>query len=471
MDEELADSRPNAPQPEDTPRPKVVEIDVSKKLGDVRVVLRGLSRIHNSTLYPDLKNIRNATTVKELFMLLEDAHERLDKLDLFKSVVSNIRRGKRPGDVDVVFELEEKRPSYSVGVTANQKSEANFELTGEVPGVLGSCNSLSLQLRKSGYGSQKLSGSCFMPRNIGLAKFTSLIQLFTSQNDFTNYSSYSMSTQGISFILSDIKRRHQAIWEASINDLYPSFNDHRRASETVLRHAGRSLKNSVSYQYTIDELKGETIPHTGHCTQMKFEAGLPGGDRQFLKIDYNTFFASVLRQRLILHMNISMGYMKHLGTLRKNSNLLDRFHFTGSGGAGSAFRGFGYRGIGPCDYSSIFDKETQEWKRVPEHTGGDCYGNIQLAFHCPIEYKQYKLPLAFCFLNVGSLTSIEERKNRETIYGHALRQLRMSVGAGFSMGISPGCWMEAFVAQPLLYSPTDTINRLQMGIRFKHNMS
>ncbi|GFE52706.1 outer OMP85 family protein [Babesia ovis] len=460
----------SAPPTEATGAENVMHIDVSKGIGDVRLVLKGLSRIHTSAVYPDIIAVKNAATLQELFSLLDQSHGRLKKLGLFKSVVSNIHRGARPGDVDIVFEFEEKTPSYSIGVTTNQKAEANVEIKGEIPGIFGTCNSASLQLSNSGYGSQQISGSYFIPRNFGLPNFTSVFQLFVSQKDFVNYSSFSTKTKGMSFTMSDISQRHQLSWEASINDLYPVFNERRRASEAVLRHAGRSLKNALSYQYILDDLKGEGIPTDGQCTQFKVEAGLSGGDRQFVKFDYGMLYAKHIRQKYIMHLNVSMGFLRPFGNLRNGVSLLDRFHFTGNGGAGTAFRGFGFRGIGPCDHGSIFDSESNTWQRIPEHTGGDCYGNLQLALHCPVEYKDYRIPLAFGFLNIGSLTASEDRKPHESIYTHMLRAMRMSVGAGVSMSVAPGCWLEAFVAQPLLYSPTDTISRLQMGLRFKHTM-
>ncbi|GBE62728.1 outer OMP85 family protein [Babesia ovata] len=451
-------------------RPEVFHLDVSKTVGDIRVVLKGLSRIRISTVQPELMSIKKANTIEELLSLLDESHGRLSRLGLFKSVVSNVQRGKRPGDVDVVFEFEEKKTSYSIGVTTNQKAEGNVVITGEIPGIFGSCNSVSLQLNNTGYGSRKIAASCFMPRNIGLPNFTSLFQIFTSQSNFTNYSSFSTTANGMSFTLSDTSKRHQISWEGSVNDLYPIFNERRRASETVLRHAGRSLKNAVSYQYILDSLKGDGIPNGGHCTQFKIEAGLPGGDRQFLKFDYSMLYATLIRQKYIMHANLSMGYMRPFGTLLSGTSLLDRFHFTGNGGAGTAFRGFGFRGIGPCDHGSIYSSEKKEWQRIPEYTGGDCYSNLQLAVHCPLQYKDYRMPLAFGFLNVGALTDIEGRRAHESVYGHMLRELRMSVGAGLSMSVAPGCWFEAFVAQPLLSSPTDTVSRMQMGLRFKHNI-
>lgn len=172
-----------------------------------------------------------------------------------------------------------------------------------------------------------------------------------------------------------------------------------------------------------------------------------------------------------MHVNLSMGYIRPYGSLRSSTNLLDRFHSTGKGGAGLSFRGFGYRGVGPCDYASILDSDTKKWQRIPEHTGGDCYGNIQLALHYPIQYKHYRMPLTFCFMNLGSLISREDNKPQESIYSQVLREMKMSVGVGFSLGMGKGCWLEAFVAQPLLYSPSDTINRMQVGFRFKHNIT
>ncbi|EDO07597.2 hypothetical protein BBOV_III000300 [Babesia bovis T2Bo] len=467
----MADSQTGAaPSIDAVGADEVAHIDVSKSIGDVRVVLKGLSRIKSSVIYQDLIGLKSASTLEELFRRLDDTHGHLNKLGLFKSVVSNVDRGPTPGDIDVVFQFEEKTPSYSLGVTTNQRAEANIELKGEVPGIFGTCNSASLQLNNAGYGSQQIAGSYYMPRNFGLSNFTSVFQVFASQRDLSNYSSFHTTTKGLSFTLSDVSKRHQLAWEASVNDLYPVFNERRRASETVLRHAGRSLKNAFSYLFLLDELRGEGIPTSGQCTQFKFEAGLSGGDRQFFKFDYGMLYARHILDKYIMHLNLSMGYIRPFGNLRNGISLLDRFHFTANGGAGTAFRGFGFHGIGPCDQGSIFNDEKGCWQQMSEHTGGDCYGNIQLALHCPIEYSNYKFPLAFCFLNVGSLTSREERQPRESVYGHLLRSTRVSLGAGMSMSVAPGCWLEAFVAHPILYSPTDTISRLQMGLRFKHSM-
>ncbi|ORM42127.1 Sorting and assembly machinery component 50 -like protein [Babesia sp. Xinjiang] len=460
----------SAPSEEARGGDDAIHIDVSKAIGDVRLVLKGLSRIESSAVYPDLVPVTKASTVQELFSSLDESHGRLNKLGLFKTVVSNVHRGRRPGDVNVVFQFEEKTPSYSIGVTTNQKAEANIEVKGDVPGIFGTCNSASLQLNNSGCGSQKIAFSYFIPRNFGLPNFTSVFQLFASQRDFANYSSFSTKTKGVSFTMSDVNKRHQLTWEASVNDLYPVFNERRRASEAVLRHAGRSLKNALSYQYIIDDLRGEGIPSDGQCTQFKVEAGLSGGDRQFLKFDYGMLHAKLIRHKYIFHLNLSLGYMRPFGSLRNGISLLDRFHFTGNGGASTAFRGFGFRGVGPCDQGSIFDNESNGWQRIPEHIGGDCYGNLQLALHCPLKYEDYRLPLAFCFFNVGSLTAIEDRQPHENVYSHMFRAVRMSLGAGVSMSVAPGCWLEAFVAQPLLYAPTDTISRLQLGLRFKHNV-
>ncbi|KAK2195877.1 bifunctional Surface antigen D15-like/Bacterial surface antigen (D15) [Babesia duncani] len=416
------------------PEQNEINIDASKPLGNVRVILEGLCRIGESTIFSDLRQIEHAQTVLELFSELEDSLLKLDKLGLFQKIVSNVKRGPRKGDVDVVFDFTEKTPSYTFGANTNSRAEANV-------------------------------GSCYIPRIIGLPRFTGRFNIFASQNDLVNYSAFSTVSKGVNFSLLDCANRHLFSWEAALQDIYPTFNETKRASATVLKNAGRSLKHSISYTFTLDELRGDGIPNDGQCTVIKTETGLPGGNSQYLKVEYSMLLARLIHEKLIMHWNLSGGYLKNFRSFTGGDDLLQKFHFTGASGCATTFKGLGYHGVGPCDFGAVYDKTSKSWQSIPEHVGGDYYANLQCALHYPVKVTPHFSPMVFGFGNLGVISN---HKNMASL-PKSVQGLRLSVGGGISVPVMPGCWLEATCGFPILYGPHDILQRYQLGLRFKNS--
>ncbi|EKX73132.1 conserved hypothetical protein [Theileria equi strain WA] len=442
----------------------VYNIDISKGLGNVRVITKGLSRIKPSAISHEISRVKDAENVEELFLLLDDTHQRLEKLSLFKSTESFVTRGLNEGDVDVIFTFEEKSALFTVGANVNSKAEAGVEIKGELPGVLGSVNTLTVNANTTGGSNNEFSGSFYIPRISALPNFTGLFQLFTSHTDLNAYSSYSTRSKGLRFTLSNLNFRHRFIWEASVRDVYPTFNEQFKASEAILKNSGCSLKNSLSYTYSLDNLSGDAIPFDGELTKFRIESGIPGGDCQFLKFDYSMLLARFIKEKFIGHLSMSVGYLHPLGSYSPTSSILDRFHFTGASGTSSTFRGFRFHGVGPHDWGGLYNVEKGEWFKKADHLGGDYFGNIQMSLYYPFNLSNFQSPMAFGFCNIGTLSSL---KPGIDLYAQALKDIRLSVGTGLSMNLSSGCWVEAFVSKALLYAPSDILSPFQVGLRFK----
>uniref|UniRef100_A0A3B0N9U3 Bacterial surface antigen (D15) domain-containing protein n=1 Tax=Theileria annulata TaxID=5874 RepID=A0A3B0N9U3_THEAN len=367
---------------------KVYNLDVSKKLGNVRVFAKGLTKIKYSTISKDIEKLKDSKNLGELLTQLQQAHQSLDRLGVFKGLTTNVVRGDQEGDVDVVFTFEEKPAFYTVGANVNSKTKAGIELKGEIPGVFGSSNTLTLSANTAGTGNNELTGSYFIPRLPLLDKFTGLFSVFTSYNDLKKYCSYTNRIKGFKFILSSLSQKHNFTWESCIRDIYPVYNNKMKSSEMVLRNSGCSLKNSLSYVYKHDNTTGDGVPTQGHLTQIKIETGLPGGDCLFFKLNYNLSFSKLLFQQLIMNMNVGFGYLYNFGNYNKYNNLLEKFNFSGPSGSHLAFRGFSFQGLGPYDHGFIKtgSSENGEWANKVDHLGGDYYTNMQLSLYYPFKF-------------------------------------------------------------------------------------
>ncbi|UKJ88596.2 hypothetical protein MACJ_001840 [Theileria orientalis] len=445
---------------------QVYDLDGSKHLGNVRIFTKGLSKIKYSTVSKDVEKLKDSKNLSQLLSLLQDTHQKLDRLGIFKGLTSTIDRGEREGDVDVVLTFEEKPALYTAGASVNSKTKAGVEFKGEIPGIFGSSNTLTLSANTAGTGNNELTGSFYIPRIPLMDKFTGLFSVFTTFNDLKKYCSYTNRTKGFKFMLSNINQRHNFVWESSIRDVFPVFNDRMKASEMVLRNSGCSLKNSLSYVYKYDGTKADGVPTEGQITQIKLESGLPGGDSLFFKFNYNMLYSKQFFQKIIMNLNLGCGYLYNFGPYNKNSNLLDKFNFTGPSGSHLALRGFRFQGLGPFDHGLMLD-DNDEWVEKIDHLGGDYYANLELSLYYPLKFIQTPKPMLFSFFNVGSLSNTTSRFD---LYNQVFNDLRMSVGAGLSVNLARGCWLEAFYAKPLVYFPSDRISNFQLGLRFKHSM-
>ncbi|SIO73906.1 Sorting and assembly machinery component 50 homolog A [Babesia microti strain RI] len=449
--------------------PPIVNLNENKPLGDILVEFIGLNRISQSNFRRHVELIKSSTNVIELLQNINHTNQVLSQLGIFQPFERNgheayafadIKRGANPGDVKVEISVKEQRPNCSFGANVDSRSNAGFEAKATIPGFMGYINNLELNANISGTSSNQLDCILNIPQPFGFNIYGSL-QLFKTMQDNSYQSSFFADIKGLNLSLRDSKSRHCFSWGTSIRDLVPLYNDKRRASESILSSCGRSIKNSVKYKFHRDEIETDQVPISGNATSCSLEFGIAGGDSRFAKFEAEALYAKKLNDFMVFNLMASVGYLNHLPVYHKKSHLLDRFYFSGTSGSSRLFRGFS-KLIGPFDTG--FRNDDGQWKPCYDYLGGDYYSNVQITMY----FLNKKVPFFQPMLctNLGTLSSLKG-SDLSNIYSQAANDLRASVGAGVSMNVGTGVWLECCISYPLLSQQNDVPSNVHIGLRFK----
>lgn len=395
-------------------------------------------------------------------VLVERARRRLTALDFFDKVDFREEEGSAPDKVVVVVEVAEKatgKIGFSVGYSSVEKligtvelSERNFRGRGQDVRI-----NTALSFKK-----QQIDFSFTEPYFMGMP-ISAGIDLFATNIDNTDYSSYKSKQVGgalrTGFRLdeySSVNLKYYLAWR-KVNGV-----DVTRASPTVIRWQGSSVKSAVSGSYVWDDLDNPMDPNSGLRAQLDMELAGLGGDAYYAALEAHAwYFIPVVEDMVTVKIEGNAGHMQALG---KDVPLQDRF-FMGA----DSFRGFAKSGIGPMQINNAGGLDS---------IGGQTYaiGTLEATF--PIGAPEAWGISGAVFTDFGTVFNAPEETisgttapctrgagNDCTVYDKAA--FRASVGAGI-IWKSPFGPLRFDAAYPLMSESTDNKEwfRFSIGTRF-----
>ncbi|KAF8820162.1 hypothetical protein IE077_000553 [Cardiosporidium cionae] len=106
--------------------PGLDNLDFDASVNSVTIGIEGQRLQSIGILKEEFRNMRNVQTIGDLLEQIAISQKKLEELQKYKRIDSTINCGNEPGDVTVIFRLEERKPQYSVGATLNQEKNLVF---------------------------------------------------------------------------------------------------------------------------------------------------------------------------------------------------------------------------------------------------------------------------------------------------------------------------------------------------------
>jgi outer membrane protein insertion porin family len=171
--------------------------------------------------------------------------------------------------------------------------------------------------------------------------------LFATNTDNTDYSSYKSRQIG-----GALRTGFRLDEYSSVNfKYYLAYRkvtgvDVTRASPTVIKWQGSTIKSAVSGSYVWDDLDNPMDPNSGLRAQLDLELAGLGGDTYYGALEAHAwYFIPIVEDAVTLKLEGNAGHMQGIGG--HDVPLQDRF-FKGA----DSFRGFAKSGIGPMQVNN-----------------------------------------------------------------------------------------------------------------------
>jgi outer membrane protein insertion porin family len=418
-------------------------IDPGRRVYVRRVEIVGNTRTRDEVIRREMRQMEGGwySAAK-----INRSRERLDKLDYFKEV--NIETPAVAGttdQVDVRVRVEEK-PTGNIMAGAGFSSSEGLILSGSVSqsNVLGSGNYLSVQANTSKVNTvYALSYTNPYYTDDGLSLG---FDVFTRKVDSTALSvtTYTTSSRGANLRLgvplteTDVVgfgfgfEATTAAVDTTASPVYAQFVSKFGTSYTILRGDaswGRDTRDSRLY------------PMKGTLQRAYGEIGLPGGELNYIKLNYQHQWLRPLSRDTVLLLNGEVGWAKGLGG--------DPFPFFKNYYAGGVTTVRGYKAgtIGPKD-------------SLGQAIGGTrrLIGNAEYLFPMP-GLKNDKSARLSAFLDAGAVYGPDDKVS--------LGELRYSAGIALSW-VSPVGPLKFSLAKALNAKPDDKkeVFQFQLGSVF-----
>jgi outer membrane protein insertion porin family len=279
-------------------------------------------------------------------VLVERARRRLTALDFFDKVDFREEEGSAPDKVVLVVEVAEKatgKISFSIGYSSVEAligtvelSERNFRGRGQDVRI-----NTALSFKK-----QQVDFSFTEPYFMGMP-ISAGFDLFATNTDNTDYSSYKSRQIG-----GALRTGFRLDEYSSVNfKYYLAYRkvtgvDVTRASPTVIKWQGSTIKSAVSGSYVWDDLDNPMDPNSGLRAQLDLELAGLGGDTYYGALEAHAwYFIPIVEDAVTLKLEGNAGHMQGIGG--HDVPLQDRF-FKGA----DSFRGFAKSGIGPMQVNN-----------------------------------------------------------------------------------------------------------------------
>jgi len=363
--------------------------------------------------------------------------------------------------------------SFDVGVTINRLGRPALDCQFAVPKLLGTSASLTADASISSLVAHAFNLGYQLPLSNGW-RFTA--EAIKQVNDFQYSSSFSEHVMGFGFGWL-YGTNHRIGLDAHMRDIHPLVivqgGPKLVASEQVRRVPLRTIKTSINYKYTRDNIvkRSESNAHPVGGNRFTFACDFSGlfGDVKMAKLESSYQTHRRLWRDFILHSRIGSGAIAQLGGRPMPTPIQDRFFLGGTTDEASTFRGFALRSMGPSGKRILTaGSQVKKGDKLFDHLGGDAYWCFDNAISFPIYSSPDSLDVrGFVFAQIGSLIPTLNAR----AMGDLRRNVRASVGAGISVPVGGMGTMELSLGKPVLgMQSSDTQQLLQIGIRLSNKI-
>ncbi|KAF9407758.1 hypothetical protein HW555_012322 [Spodoptera exigua] len=406
-----------------------------------RVHVDGLNRTKDDIIRSTVDDLFHATD-------FEDVRRALDEMGCFRDIGVFIDVSSGPGatpeGLEVTFQVRElSRVVGGINTTVSE-NEGNLVLGVKMPNVLGRGERLAAEYSMGYRSSSNFSVAATKP-----FPHKPLVPVLAAtvyqQNHEYPWSGYRLLDRGALLDLAfktSPATRHNVQWEGMVRDTAVLS---KTTSFKVRESSGPQMKSILRHIVCVDHRDEPMFPTRGTWMQFTSELAGLGGGVAHLRTELLAQANHSLRPELVLQASAALGVLHDVfGT-----ELADHFFLGGP----TSLRGFRQRGVGPhCDGQA---------------TGGRVYWAAGLHLYAPLPFQGSRTGLAslfrsHLFANAGCL-AMPEGAGLAAL--EALREARVSVGAGLCVRLGRGARLELNYALPLRAGPGDVrAPGLQFGV-------
>ncbi|CAO2825708.1 unnamed protein product [Amaranthus hypochondriacus] len=412
------------------------------------VVIKGNLKTKDSVIEAEiLDELKQASTLQEIFQAAAIANLKLRQLDIFDSVNFTIDSGPKelPGTANVIVEvLETTRPvTGEIGVYTKPGARSwSIDGTLKLKNLLGHADIWDGSVSYGWDQTTDVSAGVSLPR---IRHWPSPVFARASlfSQDWIKFSSY--KEQGLGFGLGLLStRNHELVYNLTWRTL---TDPSQLAGESVRRQLGHSLLSSLKYTFKVDKRDSVLRPTSGHAYSFTtFLTGLSPDSRsaRFLRQEFDFRYALPLGfNHTALNIGLSAGaiFPWGRGCLNRPSSLPDRFFMGGntspvcSLSGPNSLLGFKCRGLGPTEpRRSTRDKPDNDSGAAVERDalGGDLAVSAfaDLSFDLPLKVLKDAGIHGHIFAASGNLVKLTENEWQKFSMQNFMQSFRTTVGCG-----------------------------------------
>ncbi|KAJ1550865.1 hypothetical protein HK096_004555, partial [Nowakowskiella sp. JEL0078] len=409
--------------------------------------------------------VASASTFGEIIYESRLACDHLARLGIYKSITLSLDAPalkdnlNRLHEVDVIVSVEERPRLYAKTGTEIGNNEGNMVASLNLRNVFGKAESLETNLT---YGVEtnlplldpsvkyltSQSGSSFQfkfnkPINVDPNRSIEVGGFKTKRNLELN-SSHDEKIHGITATYKMSNTRfgdHQLKYGAFWRHIH---NISDKASWSVRKDAGHSLKSSISHEFLHDSRNDHLLPSKGSYIRTNEEFSGLGGDVSFIKGEFEGQKIFSLPAGFNLSTSLRFGALLPWKDFENSrSRINDKFFLGGP----LTIRGFKQNGIGPKDGNDII--------------GGDTYWAAGLSLFTPLPYLSDNIK-GHIFINSGNLKNINPEISRSQNFLNLIQTPSVSCGLGLAVKFSI-MRLEMNYCTPVVVSKNDG---LKTGLNF-----
>ncbi|KAK9742317.1 hypothetical protein RND81_03G163700 [Saponaria officinalis] len=412
------------------------------------IIIKGNSKTKDFVIEAEiLDDLKNATSLQEIFQAAAIANLKLKQLGIFDEVNLTLDGGPRelPGTTNIVVEVVESKSPLSGELGFFTKPGArSWSLEGslKLKNLFGYADLWDGSVSYGWDQTSEVSAGVALPR---IRRWASPVFARASllSQDWQTFSSYKERALGVGFGLLSTQN-HSLMY----NLTWRTLTDPSQMSGTsVRRQLGHSLISSLKYTFKVDKRNSQLRPTRGYAFSFStLLAGLNPDNRsaRFVRQELDLRYALPLGfYRTALNLGIAAGVIFPWGKgfLDRPSSLPDRFFMGGNSSpvcslAGPiSLLGFKSRGLGPTEpRRQSKEKPDGDSSASSERDalGGDLAVSAfaDLSFDLPLRVFRDAGIHGHVFAATGNLTKLTENEWRRFSAKGFFESFRSTVGCG-----------------------------------------
>lgn len=373
---------------------------------------------------------------------LKRSEQRLNNINYFEKVVITNEPGSSPDKTIINVEVLEKSTgeiNVGAGFSSTDGPLADFGIREN--NLLGRGQQLRTRVTWANRRKQFEVGFTepfFLNRELSAG-----FDLFRTEYDFSNESSYNLASQGgrlsLGYKLKE-KLSHQLYYSYRDNDI---TDVNPLASLFIRNQEGRYRNSSVGHSLVYDDLNNILDPTSGYYASISQEFSGLGGDARYVKHEGRASYFYPIAKYWTWSIGASGGHLQGIG---RDIHISDRF-FIG----GETIRGFENSGLGARDQATN------------DALGGNIFyaGTTELTF--PLGLPEDLGFLGAAFFDAGSAWSVDD--TGPGILDDSAPRATIGLGVSWKSPFGP---IRIDLAHPIVKSDADITEnfRFSFGTRF-----